>query len=291
MKFQKNARLLCGAVLLSIGSLSLQSVWAQTPAPRTFGDAAYQPTIGQMGKDVIWVPTSDAVAAMMLQAAAVKSGDLVYDLGAGDGKIAIAAARDFGAKAVGIEYNPEMTALARRNIDRAGLSNQVSMIHGDIFKEDFSQADVVTLYLLPDLNLRLRPTLLKMKPGTRVVANSFNMGDWEPDRVLGNGEYAQGYFWVVPADVSGTWNITGMEASKDAVIELDQRYQKIGGTITLYGKKQMILGAKLVGNHLSFSFVDHSNQLRILDMKLNGQTMTGHVMENAPLYPVTAKRN
>ena len=291
MRFQKNTLLFCSALLVSISGLSLQSLWAQTPSPRTFGDATYQPTIGQMGKVVIWVPTSDAVAAMMLQAAAVTSDDLVYDLGAGDGKIAIAAARDFGAKAVGIEYNPDLAALARRNVERAGLTNQVSIIHGDIFKEDFSKANVVTLYLLPDLNLQLRPTLLKMKPGTRIVANSFNMGDWEPDQVLGKGEFAQGYFWVVPADVSGTWNITGMEASKEAVIEIDQRYQKIGGTITLYGKKQNLLGATLVGNHLRFSFVDHSKQLRWLDMTLNGQTMTGHVMEIAPLYPVTAKRN
>ena len=292
MRFQKNARLLCGALLVCIGGLSLPVVWAQTPPkPRTFGDAAYQPKIGQVGKDVIWVPTSDAVAAMMLQAAAVTSDDLVYDLGAGDGKIAIAAARDFGAKSVGIEYNPELTALAQRNVERAGLTEKVRMIHGDIFKENFSQANVVTLYLLPDLNLQLRPTLLKMKPGTRVVANSFNMGDWEPDRVLGSDEHDRAYFWVVPADVSGTWNIVGMEASKDASVELVQHYQKIGGTLTLYGKKQPILGAKLVGNHLSFSFLDHSKQLRVLDMNLNDQTLSGHVMENLPLYAVTANRN
>jgi len=290
MKFNKNALLVCGALLISIGGLGLQSARAQTAAPSTLGDATYQPKIGQMGKDVIWVPTSDAVAAMMLQAAAVKPGDIVFDLGAGDGKIAIAAARDFGAKAVGIEFNPEMAELAKRNIERAGLTNQVNMINGDIFKEDFSRADVVTMYLLPDLNLRLRPTLLKMKPGTRVVTNSFNMGDWEPDQVLGTGNYAQGYFWVVPADVSGTWNLAGMEAAKEAVMELEQRYQKVGGTLTLNGNKQNILSAKLVGNHLTFSFVDHSKQLRVLDVTLNGQTMTGNVKENHPLYPVTASR-
>lgn len=279
------------ALLISYGCLGAWNAAAQTAKPRTFGDAAYQPKIGQVGKDVIWVPTSDAVAAMMLQAAAVTPDDLVYDLGAGDGKITIAAARDFGARSVGIEYNPELTALANRNIERAGLSDKVRMIHGDIFKENFSQASVVTLYLLPDLNLQLRPTLLKMKPGTRIVANSFNMGDWEPDRVLGSDEQERAYFWVVPAYVAGTWKISGMEASKDATVEIAQHYQKVGGTLTLYGKKQPILGAKLVGNHLSFSFLDHSDQLRVLDMTFDGQSMSGHVMENLPLYPVTAQRN
>ena len=291
LRFKKNAFLQCCVAVVCLGALTAPTSWAQTPKPRTFGDAAYQPKIGQVGKDVIWVPTSDAVAAMMLQAAAVTPDDLVYDLGAGDGKIAIAAARDFGAKSVGIEYNPELTELGRRNIERAGLTDKVSMIHGDIFKENFSQASVVTLYLLPDLNLQLRPTLLKMKPGTRIVANSFNMGDWEPDRVLGSDEQDRAYFWVVPAYIAGTWNIFGMEASKDASVEIVQHYQKIGGTLTLYGKKQSILGAKLVGNHLSFSFVDHSEQLRVLDLNLNGPAMSGHVMENLPLYPVTAKRN
>lgn len=291
LRFKKNAFWVTCVAFICLSGLMQQTSWAQTPKPRTFGDAAYQPKLGQVGKDVIWVPTSDAVAAMMLQAAAVTPDDLVYDLGAGDGKIAIAAARDFGAQSVGIEYNPDLTELAKRNIERAGLTDKVRMIHGDIFKENFSQASVVTLYLLPDLNLQLRPTLLKMKPGTRIVANSFNMGDWEPDRVLGSDEQDRAYFWVVPAYVAGTWNIYGMEASKDASVEIIQHYQKIGGTLTLYGKKQSILGAKLVGNHLSFSFVDHSEQLRVLDMTLSDQAMSGHVMENLPLYPVTAKRN
>lgn len=288
----KNISLVLGAVfLVSFSWLNPLSAAAQIAKPSTFGDAAYQPKMGQVGKDVIWVPTSDAVAAMMLQAAAVTPDDLVYDLGAGDGKIAIAAARDFGARAVGIEYNPELTELARRNIERAGVADKVRMIHGDIFKENFSEASVVTLYLLPDLNLQLRPTLLKMKPGTRIVANSFNMGDWEPDRVLGSGEQDRAYFWVVPAYVAGTWKINGMEASRDATVEIVQHYQKVGGTLTLYGKKQTVLGAKLVGNHLSFSFLDHSDQLRVLDMTFDGQSMSGHVMENLPLYPVTANRN
>ncbi len=165
------------------------------------------------------------------------------------------------------------------------------MIHGDIFKENFSRATVVTLYLLPDLNLQLRPTLLKMKPGTRIVANSFNMGDWEPDQVLGSDEQTRAYFWVVPAYVAGTWKIFGMEGSKNASIEIVQHFQKVGSTLTLYGKKQIILGAKLQGSRFSFSFLDHSEQLRVLDLTLDGETMSGSVSENLPLYPVTAQRN
>lgn len=135
------------------------------------GDDLYKPTVGQEGKDVIWVPTNDALVRVMLQTAKVTPNDLVYDLGAGDGKIAIAAARDYGATAVGIEYNPDMAALAQRNAERAGVADKVKVIHGDIFEEDFSNATVVTLYLLPHLNMKLRPTLLDMKPGTRIVSN------------------------------------------------------------------------------------------------------------------------
>lgn len=288
----KNIALRFSFVLMGcVLGLNHSAASAQAAPPRVFGDAAYQPKIGQVGKDVIWVPTTDAVAEMMLKAAAVNANDLVYDLGAGDGKIAIAAARDFGATSVGIEYNKDLTALAIRNVERAGLTGQVSMIHGDIFKENFSRATVVTLYLLPDLNLQLRPTLLKMKPGTRIVANSFNMGDWEPDQVLGSDEQTRAYFWVVPAYVAGTWKIFGMEGSKNASIEIVQHFQKVGGTLTLYGKKQIILGAKLQGSRLSFSFLDHSEQLRVLDLTLDGETMSGSVSENLPLYPVTAQRN
>jgi tRNA G37 N-methylase Trm5 len=145
------------------------------------GDDKYKPSIGQEGKDVIWVPTGDELVTNMLKIAKVGPSDLVYDLGAGDGKIAIAAAKQFGATAVGIEFNPEMAALGQRNAERAGVSKKVKIIQGDIFKEDFSKATVVTMYLLPELNLKLRPTILKMKPGTRVVSHAFTMGDWEAD--------------------------------------------------------------------------------------------------------------
>jgi SAM-dependent methyltransferase len=236
------------------------------------------------------VPTNDAVADAMLKAANVGPNDLVFDLGAGDGKIAIAAAKNYGARAVGIEYNKDMAALAARNAQRAGVSDKVKIIHGDIFVEDFSKATVLTMYLLPDLNLKLRPTILKMAPGTRVATNSFNMGDWEPDQVIGNG-YAQGYFWVVPGNAAGKWTIKGINGGQGDVLELTQQYQKVGGTLTIKGKAQPILGGKLTGNRLKFSFVDEGGQSRHFDVELKGNTMQGNVLEMSPLYEVSGTRS
>lgn len=282
-------------VLVSVTSLAValavNPVFAQSAESTKLGDEKYEPRVGQSGKDVIWVPTNDAVADAMLKAANVKPTDLVYDLGAGDGKIAIAAAKNFGATAVGIEYNKEMAELATRNTQRAGVADKVKIINGDIFVEDFSKATVVTMYLLPDLNLKIRPTILKMAPGTRIVTNSFNMGDWEPDDKVGTG-YAQGYFWVVPGNAAGKWSIKGVEGSQQPVtLELTQRYQRVGGTLNIYGKSQPILGGTLTGNRLKFSFLDQSNQSRIVDVTLNGNELSGQVLENSPLYSITGTRN
>ena len=282
-------------VLVSVTSLAVamavNPVFAQSTESTKLGDEKYEPRVGQSGKDVIWVPTNDAVADAMLKAANVKPTDLVYDLGAGDGKIAIAAAKNFGATAVGIEYNKEMAELATRNTQRAGVADKVKIINGDIFVEDFSKATVVTMYLLPDLNLKIRPTILKMAPGTRIVTNSFNMGDWEPDDKVGTG-YAQGYFWVVPGNAAGKWSLKGIEGSQQPVtLELTQRYQRVGGIINIYGKPQPILGASLTGNRLKFSFLDQSNQSRIADVTLNGNELSGQVLENSPLYSITGTRN
>ena len=281
-------------VLLSFSlvaaALTISPVLAHSAESTKLGDEKYEPRVGQSGKDVIWVPTNDAVADAMLKVAKVKPTDIVYDLGAGDGKIAIAAAKNFGATAFGIEYNKEMAELARRNTERAGVSDKVKIINGDIFVEDFSKATVVTMYLLPDLNLKIRPTILKMAPGTRVVTNSFNMGDWEPDDTVGTG-YAQGYFWIVPGNAAGKWTLKGMEGSQQqATLELTQRYQRVGGVLNLYGKSQPILGATLSGNRLKFTFLDHSNQSRIIDVTLNGNEFSGQVLENSALYSITGTR-
>ena len=271
---------LASLVLVAFVSMS-QLVFSQT------GDSLYQPDVGQSGKDVIWVPTNDELVKMMLDVAKVKSTDVVYDLGAGDGKIAIAAARDYGARAVGIEYNRDMAALAQRNADRSGVAAKVK-INGDIFVEDFSEATVVTLYLLPNLNLKLRPTLLDMKPGTRVVSNSFNMGDWEPDQRLGI-DYTIGYFWVVPAKVGGTWQLRGEEL-RDAELVLGQKFQNVGGTLTVRGKSQPIMSAALSGDNLSFRFLNEVGHHRTVKLKVAGDRMVGQVSETDPIGDVVGER-
>ena len=284
-----NIRLVLSTTALALG-LTVTQAFAQIAYGTTLGDDKYQPSVGQSGKDVIWVPTNDAVADAMLKAANVGPNDLVFDLGAGDGKIAIAAAKNYGARSVGIEYNKDMAALATRNAERAGVSDKVKIIHGDIFVEDFSKANVLTMYLLPDLNLKLRPTILKMAPGTRVATNSFNMGDWEPDQVIGTG-YTQGYFWVVPGNAAGKWAIKGIDGGQGDVLELTQRYQKVGGTLTIKGKSQPVLGGVLTGNRLKFSFVDQNGQSRIFDVEIKGNALTGNVLENSPLYEVSGTRS
>src|SRR5687767_11301574 len=198
------------------------------------GAQKFEPQVGQAGKDVIWVPTPDEVVDRMLTMAQVTPQDFVMDLGAGDGKIAIAAAKKFGARAVGIEYNPDMVKHANANAQAAGVAGngkgQALIRHGDIFQTDFSQASVITLYLLPALNMKLRPQLLAMRPGTRVVSHSFTMEDWEADEISSlDGRRA--YFWFVPANVVGGWNLDA--GAQKHEIALEQTFQKVSGTIAL----------------------------------------------------------
>ena len=236
----------------------------------------YVPQRGQMGKDVMWLPTSDDLVLKMLDAAKVGPQDELVDLGAGDGKIPIAAARQFGARAWGIEYNKDLAALAQRNAQRAGVAERVRIVHGDIFKEDFSKATVVTMYLLEELNAQLRPTILAMKPGTRVLSNTFSMGDWEPDQVIRvtNGT---GYFWTVPANVAGLWTLSGLDEKGNATLKLDQNFQRVGGTLTLQGKTQNLLGARMEGSALHFSFINADGLLKAVKVLVNGQVLSGEV--------------
>jgi SAM-dependent methyltransferase len=236
------------------------------------GDDKYTPRVGQEGKDVVWVPTTNELLAIMLKTAKVNSTDLVYDLGSGDGRIAIAAAKDFGARAVGIEFNPEMAKLAQRNVDRSGVADRVKIINGDIFVEDFSNATVVTMYLLPELNLALRPTILKMKPGTRVTSHAFNMGDWDADVEIDSP--AKAYYWVVPAQVAGDWLISGMETDR-TILKLSQHYQKIGGTLQIGNTSQPLLNPKLDGATLSFTYLDRDKSSHFVMMSVNNNEFKG----------------
>ena len=175
--------------------------------------AEYEPHVGQDGKDVVWVPTCQALVDKMLDMAKVTPKDYVIDLGSGDGRTVITAAKR-GARALGIEYNPDMIALSKRNAVREGVTDKAQFKEADLFESDFSEATVITMFLLPTINLKLRPKILDLKPGTRIVSNSFTMDDWKADETAtvysqteDCGNYNTAYFWIVPAKVEGTWTL------------------------------------------------------------------------------------
>ena len=250
----------------------LNLAFASTTTP----SAEYKPQVGQEGKDVIWVPTPEGLIDKMLAAAKVNDKDTLFDLGAGDGIIAITAARQYGAKSVGIEYNPEMAQFARRKVAEAGMTDKVKIITGDIFQEDFSAATVVTLYLMPHLNIKLRPILLKMKPGTRVVSNTFSMGDWEPDETILD-QHWRAHFWVVPAQIDGAWVMSGVDGGP-LRLNISQSYQNIGGTLTRGGQTFNLLGAKLRGDEVKFQFNTPDRKVHAFSGRLEGGRLTGTVV-------------
>ena len=249
----------------------------------------YTPKLGQMGKDVMWLPTRDELVTQLLTAARVTPEDDLVDLGAGDGKIPIAAARQFGARAWGIEYNKDLAGLAQRNAQRAGVADRVRIVHGDIFKEDFSKATVVTMYLLEELNAQLRPTILAMRPGTRVLSNTFSMGDWEPDQVIRVGSNT-GYFWTVPAVAAGQWTVQGLDGRGTALLQLTQRHQRVGGTLTWGSQVQPLLGARMDGAHLHFSYVNTDGQLQAVQLQVQGQTLRGELVGPYGMVEVQPER-
>jgi hypothetical protein len=215
----------------------------------------YTPHVGQEGKDVIWVPTPQALVEKMLDMAKLTAKDIHYDLGSGDGRTVITAAKR-GAQAVGVEFNPDMAALSERNAAKEGVSARAKFINGDIFQTDFSSATVVTLYLLPSLNLKLRPTLLKMKPGTRVVSHAFSMDDWQPDQTE-NVEGRTAYLWIVPAQVEGIWRWNVTPGQKETELELRQQFQNVEGLARLdNGKMGQVRNLKLQGDQISFSIYE-----------------------------------
>ncbi|OLC13398.1 MAG: hypothetical protein AUH29_12895 [Candidatus Rokubacteria bacterium 13_1_40CM_69_27] len=213
---------------------------------------------GFSGPDILYVATPDLVGVEMLRLAGVTSGDVVYDLGSGDGRLIIAAARDFGARGVGVEIEPALVQTSRESALKTGVGDRVQFLWQDLFATDIRGATVVTLYLRDDVNLRLRPRLLReLRPGTRIVSHDFGMADWRPDRVQrvrGPDREHTIYYWLVPTDVAGTWRATlrPAEGPKAAVIELHQRFQRVSGTLDLDGRRLPIEG-RLAGDQLSFT--------------------------------------
>jgi hypothetical protein len=210
----------------------------------------FQPQVGQEGKDVIWVPTPQALVDKMLEMAKVTPKDYVIDLGSGDGRTVITAAKR-GSKALGIEYNPDMVELSKRNAAKEGVSDKASFVKADLFESDFSQAQVITMFLLPDINIRLRPKILDLKPGTRIVSNSFTMGDWSSDETANVKEgcvsYCTAHLWIVPAKVQGSWQTSQGE------LTLNQTYQMLTGTLKSGNTGAAIVNGKLTGDQISFS--------------------------------------
>jgi SAM-dependent methyltransferase len=217
---------------------------AQQPA------TVFEPKVGQPGKDVVWVPTAQSLVDKMLDMAKAAPGDYVIDLGSGDGRTVITAAKR-GIKAHGIEYNPDMVALSKRNAAEAGVADKATFANADIFQSDFSQATVITLFLLPQLNVKLRPTILRMKPGTRVVSNSFDMGDWQPDRTeqapSGCQSFCRAHLWIVPAQVDGAWRLGESE------LKIDQKYQTFTGKLVTGNVVALIAKGRLDGDRIVFT--------------------------------------
>jgi SAM-dependent methyltransferase len=236
-------------------SLLLLTAAAGQAQPRSREDceAAHPASLGRAGKDVPWVTTFDAVARAMLSMAQVTPRDRVLDLGAGDGRIAIAAAKaPYGARAVGIEYDADLAKRAACLVQVEGLVDKVRIVEGDIFKEDFGDASVVTLYLLPHLNLCVRHRILALEPGTRVVSHQYKMADWEPEQsvqILGRDVH----LWTVPARVNGVWDFQDSQGTP-FTIELRQSFEKLSGEIIRGGVREALLSATVRGRELRFTF-------------------------------------
>lgn len=235
------------------------------------------------GLDVPFVPTPPEVVKRMLQIADVGKNDIVYDLGCGDGRIVIAAVRDFGAKrGVGVDLDPQRIRESNENARKAGVTDKVQFIEGDLFQADIREATVVTLYLLPSVNLRLRPKLFReLKPGSRVVSHDFDMGEWKADKQETVENYHTVYFWVIPAGVAGTWRWAGgPKGEQQFVLKLNQIFQKVNGTLSVGKTETQIADAKLVGTQLSLTTVRQidGQQIKVIySGQVNGNTIEGSV--------------
>jgi len=233
------------ALLLSV--FAAGAIGQAQPAQKPF-----EPSVGQQGKDVVWVPTPQALVDKMLDIAKVTASDYVIDLGSGDGRTVITAAKR-GARTLGIEYNPDMVELSKRNAEKAGVGAKANFMKADLFESDFSQATVITMFLLPDINLKLRPKILDLKPGTRIVSNTFTMGEWTDDETATVDEkdgctyYCTAHLWIVPAKVEGAWQLSRGELS------LKQNFQMVTGTLKTGGNATPIANGRLRGDKISFT--------------------------------------
>jgi SAM-dependent methyltransferase len=237
-------------------------------------EAGYTPKSGQPGKDAMWIPTPEPLVSRMIELAGVKPSDVVYDLGSGDGRIVIAAAK-LGARAVGVEYNPKLVELSRCLIAAAGLTGKARIIQGDLFQTSFQDATVVTLFLRPDVDQRLRPKLLALRPGTRIVSHSYLMGDWQPDQrvITPRGMI---YLWIVPAHVDGAWTFRSRHGSDHFTVTFVQTYQRLVG---LLGDGTLVTDPQLHGTQVAFTFGDGDGLTRVTG-SVDGERIDAQVSRN-----------
>ena len=260
--------------LFGVGLLALGIAIAAIPASAQQRAAAeFEPQVGQAGKDVIWVPTPLEVIDAMLTMTQTTPNDFVIDLGSGGGRTVIQAAKKYGAHALGIEYNPDMVALSNRSAQKEGVTDKVKFMKADIFETDFSKATVITMYLLPDLNLKLRPKILDMKPGTRVASHQFTMGDWQPDAIA-NVDNRQALFWIVPAKVAGNWKLHANGAGQDLDLAIKQTFQVIDGSLKSATRELPLTATNLRANQIGFSVIEGSVR-RDYRGRVSGNTMEG----------------
>lgn len=279
------APLLLGLTVLLLSLLGCTST--------NYGDDQYQLRMATHGKDIMWMPTKVETTHEMLTLAGVRSTDILYDLGSGDGVIPIEAAKLYGVRAYGIEYNPDLVALSIRNTQRAKVQNLVSFKQGDIFVEDFSQATVLTLFLGESLNTRLMPTILKMKPGSRVVSNTFRMESWIADREIKTRPGETIYLWIVPANIDGLWVMSGLPKGDTANLVIRQKKQFFDGSIDasmMNNTRRTIYfeDGRISGQHIEFAFKDGQNSYTFKGQMSAGQ-LTG-ILNNDPKLPIIAKR-
>src|SRR5437763_7522287 len=243
MEMHSLARHAGGVLLIAFSTLALAQ------AQRAPATSTYEPEVGQPGKDVVWVPTPQAVVDRMLDMAKLTPKDFLMDLGSGDGRTVITAAKR-GARAVGIEYNPDMVELSKKNAREAGVEERAQFMQADLFETDLSKATVITMFLLPDINLKLRPKLLGLKPGTRIVSNTFTMGDWQPDIKQTvescDGSWCTALFWIVPARVAGQYKLPQGE------LTLKQSFQMLSGTLS-NGERTVPIKGKVRGEEVAFT--------------------------------------
>ena len=236
-------------MLTLMSRLALALLFAFSNLAFAQSQSTFEPTVGQEGKDVVWVPTPQTLVNKMLDMAKLTPKDFHMDLGSGDGRTVITAAKR-GAHALGVEYNPDMVALSKRNADAAGVADRTEFVQADLFETDLSKATVITMFLLPDINLKLRPKLLGLKPGTRIASNTFTMGDWQPDVKQTiescDGSWCTALFWIVPARVAGQYKLPQGE------LTLKQSFQMLSGTLA-NGERTVPIKGKVRGDEIVFT--------------------------------------